>query len=89
MFIMLGDVRISLNYLNDNTACYARENKILHIAFTDDVRIFPVRNIDTWVDNFGIEAVSVDQQQLTITITFCEEKDAIEYTNYLDQYFVR
>ena len=88
MFVMLGEIRISINYLVEHMACYGKEVNTLHLCFTDDIRVFPVRNIEKWKEQYGIDAVTTDYDSKTVTIVFSSEKDCVEYTNYLDQYFI-
>ena len=88
MMIMLGTVRMNLEYLHAFMACYAVENNKLHMSFTDEVKIFPVYDIEKWVKDYGIAAVSVDPNRGTVMVEFVEDKDAIEYAHYLDQFFL-
>lgn len=89
MFLTLGTVRINPNYMVEYLSCYARENNKIHLCFIDYLRVFPLRDLKGWENEYGINHVTSDHDNNTITIDFIDEKDAIEYIAYLDQFFNR
>jgi hypothetical protein len=88
MFILLGSVRMNTGYLADFLASYASEDDVVHLSFIDEVRVFPLRDISSWTNTHDIEHVSVDHNAKSISIKFNDEKKALDYCRYLDEYFL-